>query len=1309
MAVLLLVNAYSTHGEPPPFSNYLPPNREDKLNPSVSFNPSSSNLNPNSQPIETSVSFTTNDPVSTFSDTSGRTPSNTYGAPSKNENFSNNRIPTSSGTDGNVNYNAPLNQPPRRGQSSSGGNKGYFYQQPSPTFNEPSGSFSGSQSLPGSQGGYQTGSSGAGSSPTSSSYFSTTSGTSGFTNELSPSLSPTYGAPSSNDQNVGGNFGVKGNSVSSGSNSRNRNFGTPSNALSTSYGPPSINNTNFNGPSTLYGTPANTQASTQGLFDRKNGQPKLPDQYGPPGAFGSSSNSLPSSGSNFDLTGNAPFSSYEPSSSGTRRPSNAFGAQGSPQTLNGPPSFAIDENQSSSGSTSGAFGSPSPSYGPPTNPPQSLRPQGITSSSQNSGRPFDSSGYQNAPNQGRPSLSPSYGSPSPTASGAGYSSASPSSSYSPGSAAPQGGSNQERPSSSYSPSASGEPQRVQNQGRPSSSYGAPSQTISQPGFNQNPQNRRPPSSSYGQSSQNSPGSGFGQSAQNQGRPSSLYGPPQNTPELRPNQIPPNQRPPSSSYGAPSRSPSEIGYSQNAPNQVRPSPTYGSPSPTPQDTGYSQATQNEGRPSPTYGLPSQNTQNEGRPSSSYGFPSQTEQGFSQNPQKQVGPSSSYRPTSSTGTSYDQSTQNQGRPQSAQNPSNSYSSNAPSSLYDLPSNNLNSPSLSSFQGDSLSPYQRPSNEFQPPRFSEPGSSLQSSYGPPRNSAFGSGDAFPTSYESSVPSNSRTPSGAFSIGSSISPSYTDPTSNSFNQGFSAPGSTGFPSASPASGFGPSVSPTYGAPQDFTAGKGPSSGSGNSYTTPSSIGQFSGSKGNTPSSQYGAPANQQNQRPGFSNSFGNPAPTNSARPFVAIGSPSNSYGTPGQISNDFSGGENSPSQAPTSSGFSGTQLEQDIFNTNVASSYLPPSYSEGTGYPSGNSFPSTNPSDDGIVPSTSYTLPSGEPNSPKGGPSNTLKNANRNVGSDLITGASTSPFRPFNDDSPGYPGSNAPSRANYEKSQEIANNELTSTGSDSVSYTIYHSSSTNPHFNHIFSLQSEPAKYEFKYNVKEAGTEFNHQEFRNGSTTSGSYGVVLPDGRKQVVDYEANQEGFHPKIRYEENPSNSIQQGQSSQGQSSQGFGSTQNGGYNYSPANQPTQYPTNQPFSSQSSKDSFGNRGSSPNFNQELQPPYPGNSNYGGSSETQDLYSSNSASTSAQSPYPDSGAIYNTYKSQGTSPNANQQSFNPAGSSYNPNQSSQFDANSQGYNYSPGDSSSQATVYDSSDSQGYPSGPNLKTGGKPNPFFT
>ncbi|RVE49920.1 hypothetical protein evm_005388 [Chilo suppressalis] len=65
-----------------------------------------------------------------------------------------------------------------------------------------------------------------------------------------------------------------------------------------------------------------------------------------------------------------------------------------------------------------------------------------------------------------------------------------------------------------------------------------------------------------------------------------------------------------------------------------------------------------------------------------------------------------------------------------------------------------------------------------------------------------------------------------------------------------------------------------------------------------------------------------------------------------------------------------------------------------------------------------------------------------------------------------------------------------------------------------------------SEPANYNFGYMVNDyqEGTDFGHHEERQEESARGEYHVVLPDGRKQTVSYEADERGFKPHITYED-----------------------------------------------------------------------------------------------------------------------------------------------------------------------------------------
>lgn len=66
---------------------------------------------------------------------------------------------------------------------------------------------------------------------------------------------------------------------------------------------------------------------------------------------------------------------------------------------------------------------------------------------------------------------------------------------------------------------------------------------------------------------------------------------------------------------------------------------------------------------------------------------------------------------------------------------------------------------------------------------------------------------------------------------------------------------------------------------------------------------------------------------------------------------------------------------------------------------------------------------------------------------------------------------------------------------------------------------------ILQEPAKYDFMYEVDapEVGTNFGHQEQRDGDLTQGSYHVLLPDGRMQTVQYVADANGYRPMVSYQ------------------------------------------------------------------------------------------------------------------------------------------------------------------------------------------
>jgi len=62
----------------------------------------------------------------------------------------------------------------------------------------------------------------------------------------------------------------------------------------------------------------------------------------------------------------------------------------------------------------------------------------------------------------------------------------------------------------------------------------------------------------------------------------------------------------------------------------------------------------------------------------------------------------------------------------------------------------------------------------------------------------------------------------------------------------------------------------------------------------------------------------------------------------------------------------------------------------------------------------------------------------------------------------------------------------------------------------------------------YSFTYGVKDeySGTDFQRNEESHGDTIRGSYKVALPDGRVQIVSYEADDDGYRATVSYEGTP---------------------------------------------------------------------------------------------------------------------------------------------------------------------------------------
>ncbi|KAK4307488.1 hypothetical protein Pmani_020741, partial [Petrolisthes manimaculis] len=66
---------------------------------------------------------------------------------------------------------------------------------------------------------------------------------------------------------------------------------------------------------------------------------------------------------------------------------------------------------------------------------------------------------------------------------------------------------------------------------------------------------------------------------------------------------------------------------------------------------------------------------------------------------------------------------------------------------------------------------------------------------------------------------------------------------------------------------------------------------------------------------------------------------------------------------------------------------------------------------------------------------------------------------------------------------------------------------------------------LPKVPPGYDYKYGVvdEETGNDFGHEETRDDQATTGSYYVLLPDGRLQTVLYSVIQDqGFVADVSY-------------------------------------------------------------------------------------------------------------------------------------------------------------------------------------------
>ena len=59
-------------------------------------------------------------------------------------------------------------------------------------------------------------------------------------------------------------------------------------------------------------------------------------------------------------------------------------------------------------------------------------------------------------------------------------------------------------------------------------------------------------------------------------------------------------------------------------------------------------------------------------------------------------------------------------------------------------------------------------------------------------------------------------------------------------------------------------------------------------------------------------------------------------------------------------------------------------------------------------------------------------------------------------------------------------------------------------------------------PQPYDFSWAVNDYYNDYSHSESSDGKVTTGSYHVVLPDGRTQIVTYKADSYGYVADVKY-------------------------------------------------------------------------------------------------------------------------------------------------------------------------------------------
>ncbi|PSN42147.1 hypothetical protein C0J52_17134 [Blattella germanica] len=339
----------------------------------------------------------------------------------------------------------------------------------------------------------------------------------------------------------------------------------------------------------------------------------------------------------------------------------------------------------------------------------------------------------------------------------------------------------------------------------------------------------------------------------------------------------------------------------------------------------------------------------------------------------------------------------------------------------------------------------------------------------------------------------------------------------------------------FGSSNTPSsqYGAPDVSSRALTPS----NQYGAPAASRSFSSSSSvssqygvpsressfNAPSSQYGAPASSsrlsgassQSSQISSSSQFGGAsvpssqygAPSSSAR-FGASSSISSQYGAPSP-SGRFGGSPAPVYGAPATSARFGASSPQGFPGHSSSSSQFGASSFSSQGHSSSNAVSSQY----GAPAQSSRFSGSNSPSTQHGAPSTSSGFGASSFSRSTSSSVSTQ-----------YGAPNANGRSRGSSSLSTQYGAPSATNSQYAPGGGYAASRGG--YNAQEDALAEPANYQFSYEVKDAdsGSDFSQEESRQEDHAQGTYRVLLPDGRLQIVEYVADLEGYKPQIRYED-----------------------------------------------------------------------------------------------------------------------------------------------------------------------------------------